>query len=152
MIEDIERFCPELKLVPVGNVEYSDDGSIDRPIAGAYKRVPAEIAHAPQAGGSKEIVRQVEAVGPLGVGGVDIIRDRIRAVVAFAVEIVVAPLVNTLRRIERTAHRMRPERVEPVWGYYSLGMAPSARRFAKKICRSTASQQARRRRVRAGFA
>ena len=45
---------------------------VNRPIAWAYKGVPAKIADASQTGRGEEIARQIEPIGPLRRGGVDI--------------------------------------------------------------------------------
>jgi hypothetical protein len=41
VVEDIESFGPELQLEPVRNTERLKDGSIGRPVAGAYKCPPS---------------------------------------------------------------------------------------------------------------
>ena len=100
VIENVERFCAELQTEPVGKLEVLEDGSIHCPVSGPHKSVATQIAHATQAGCSKESVRKIESVGPLGVRRIHMVRDRIRTVIRHAVQVVVRAHIDTMGRIK----------------------------------------------------
>jgi hypothetical protein len=100
MVEDVERFRPELHLKSFGNPHILDNGGINVPVAGTYERIPAKVPHASQTWCGKVVAWQIESVCPLGVSGVNIIRDRVGPVIGFAIEVIVTALIYAIRRVE----------------------------------------------------
>src|ERR1700737_2779471 len=98
MVEDVEGFGADLEAKSVGDPKISEQGSIEIPVAGTHKGIPAQVSHAAWTRSRKEILGQVEPVGPLGVGGMNIVGDRVGAVIRFAIQVVVAAFVYATGR------------------------------------------------------
>ena len=96
MIKDIEGFSPELQVKSPENAKVLESEMSTRPVTRADKRIPAKIAHTTQARRRKEVVRQIEAVGPLRVCRVNVICHRIGSVIRFAIKVVIATDIHTI--------------------------------------------------------
>ncbi len=100
VIENVEPFCAELQAEPLGKLEGLEDGSVHRPVSRAHKCVATQIADATQAGRGKEFDRKIEAVGPLRVSRIHMVRNRVRTVIRYPVQVVVRAPIFTIDRIE----------------------------------------------------
>ena len=59
---------------PLGRPELLEQGSVNRPSIQAPQGVPAQVAHATQAGRGEKSVRKTESVGPLRMGRIHMVR------------------------------------------------------------------------------
>ncbi|SRR6266550_6425351 len=99
VIENVERFGAELQAEAVRKPEGLEDGSIHCPVSRPHKRVATQIAHATEAGRSKESVRKIESAGPLGVSRIHMVGNRVRTVIRYPVQVVVRSQIETVGRM-----------------------------------------------------
>lgn len=96
MIKDVKGFRPELQVNFFRNCEGFGKRYVSRPVTRADKCIPAKIAHTSETWRRKEVVGQIESVGPLLVCRLNVICYRIRPVIFFAIKVVIATDIHAL--------------------------------------------------------
>ena len=73
MVKNIEGFNSKLQMKSFRNTDVLEKRGVENPVGGSDKRIPTQVSHAAQTGRVKEVVGQVESVGPLCVRSMNVI-------------------------------------------------------------------------------